>query len=114
VLSITPGNFFALKTWKGRVNTEARTGAAEVLRDEEGLLVAIAVPKELAEAGVSGEVGLDGDELMATLVVALALMMLGAALALAWERPTLTKLNLRLCVHTRLGQLVRVMCTILT
>jgi hypothetical protein len=103
VLSITPGNFFALKTWKGRVKTEARTGAAEVLRDEEGLLAAIAALEELADAGVSGEVGLEGDELMLTLLLGLTLVVLIAALALAWERPTLTKLNLRLWVQRRLG-----------
>jgi hypothetical protein len=34
VLSITPGNFLAEKTWKGSEKTEARTGA--VHDDDEG------------------------------------------------------------------------------
>jgi hypothetical protein len=101
VLSITPGNFFALKTWKGWVKTEARTGAAEVLRDEEAVAAAMAAPEEFADAGVRGEVGLDGDEVMMTLGLLLPLLLL--ALALAWERPTLTKLNFSLGVHAHLG-----------
>jgi hypothetical protein len=71
--SITPGNFFALKTWKGLVNTEARTGAAAVLS------VAPAVtPEEFADAGVKGDVGFD-DELFGV-----------------FDSPTFTKLNFRL------------------
>jgi len=82
--SITPGNFFALKTWKGRVKTEARTGAAVVLRQAPAGGWA---PEELAdEAGVRGEVGLEGE-----------VMVVGfGGLAGLFERPTLTKLNLRL------------------
>lgn len=74
--SITPGNFFALKTWKGLVKTDARTGAAEVLRDALGTTA-----DEFADAGVRGDVGLEE----------LLLVLLG------WlESPTLTKLNLSL------------------
>lgn len=69
---MTPGNFFALKTWNGLVKTEARTGAAHVLRDEPGVM-----PDEFADAGVRGDVGFE--ELFGPL-----------------ESPTFTKLNLRL------------------
>lgn len=74
MLSITPGNFFALKTWKGRVKTEARTGAAEVLSDAPAVTA-----EEFADAGVRGDNELEGDELLGRL-----------------ERPTFTKLNFRL------------------
>lgn len=87
MLSITPGNFFALKTWKGRVKTDAKTGAAEVLSEEELPPGAMTPPEEFAEAGVRGEVGFEGDD------VRLELLEL---FVLAWERPTFTKLNFRL------------------
>lgn len=52
--SITPGNFFALKTWKGLVKTEARTGADDVLSEAPGVAA-----DEFADAGVSGDVGFE-------------------------------------------------------
>jgi hypothetical protein len=79
--SITPGNFFALKTWNGFVKTDARTGAAEVLSEALGV-----TPDEFPDAGVRGEVG-TGE---------LLLLVLLALLAGRLDRPTLTKLNLRL------------------
>lgn len=70
------------------MKTDARTGAALVLRDAPLPLLGV-MPEEWAEAGVSGDVGLEGE-----VVVVFVLVLRGVGFAF-W-RPTFTKLNLRL------------------
>ncbi len=70
------------------MKTDARTGAALVLRDALLPLPGV-MPEEWPEAGVSGDVGLEGE-----VVVVFVLVLKGVGFVFC--RPTFTKLNFRL------------------